>query len=142
MPLNHQLLPLQDYHKAKRLAWNPQDIDMTRDMSDWKKLAPDEQDVVKRLTSLFVTGEEGVASNLAPMLWRLGQSGDLREEEMFVTTQIFDEARHVEFFHRFFNEVVSEPVDFSMYYGDAYRQIFFDNGFFASNIKPSYLMIE
>jgi len=33
MPLDHNLLPLRDYHKAKRLLWNPQELSVGKNIS-------------------------------------------------------------------------------------------------------------
>ncbi len=126
MTLRHDLQPMADYQKAKRLMWNPADLDFKTDARDWTTLKPDEQDVLKRLLSMFIAGEEAVAGDLAPLLWALRCSGDLLEEEMFVTTQIYEEALHVEFFHRWFEEVVPHPVDHASYWGPCYRELFYD----------------
>ena len=34
MRLNHRLLPMVDYHKAKQLLWDPRDIDCDQDRRD------------------------------------------------------------------------------------------------------------
>jgi ribonucleoside-diphosphate reductase beta chain len=70
------------YQLAKRCAWNPhpQDLDFRQDVQDWAMLNPREQDILCRLLSMFVGGEEAVASDLAPLLWAIGRAGGLREE--------------------------------------------------------------
>jgi ribonucleoside-diphosphate reductase beta chain len=125
MPLRPHLPPYRDYQLAKRFAWDPQQIDLAQDVKDWAALAPAERDVMCNLCSLFIAGEEAVASDLAPMLYALGRVGGLREEEMFLTTQLFDESLHVEFFSRWFAQVVG-PTDHSRYWGSAYRTLFFE----------------
>lgn len=124
MPLQTHLPPYRDYQLAKRFAWDPEALDFTQDQKDWAALNPREQDILRNLFSLFIAGEEAVATDLAPLLWALGRVGGLREEEMFVTTQLFDESRHVEFFHRWFD--LTGPVDHSQYWGLAYRAVFFE----------------
>ena len=126
MQLDKTLQPWRDYQLAKKYAWNPQDLALQSDARDWQILDARAQDVILNLLSMFVNGEEAVASELAPLLFALGKIGGLREEEMFVTTQIFDESIHVEFFHRWFEEVVRDPVDHSKYWGANYRAIFDD----------------
>jgi ribonucleoside-diphosphate reductase beta chain len=120
------LQPWRDYQLAKRFAWDPQQLDFRTDARDWLALDDREQDVVLKLLSMFVKGEEAVASELAPLLFALGKLGNLREEEMFLSTQIFDESVHVEFFYRWLEEVVREPVDYAAYRGANYRAIFDD----------------
>jgi ribonucleoside-diphosphate reductase beta chain len=113
------------YQLAKRHTWNPQDLDFRQDAQDWAALNLREQDILCRLLSMFVAGEEAVASDLAPLLWAIGRVGGLRYEEMFLTTQLFDESRHVEFFHRWFEAVAGE-VEHSRYWGPNYRRVFFE----------------
>lgn len=122
--MNRNGTPTNLYHLAKRFAWDPADLDFTPDQRDWATLNDREQMILNHLLSMFVAGEEAVASDLAPLLWALGRVGGLRDEEMFVTTQLFDESRHVEFFHRWFDLI--GPVDHSQYWGPAYRQVFFE----------------
>lgn len=118
--------PWRDYQLAKKFAWDPQALDFKTDARDWLVLDDREQDVVLNLLSMFVKGEEAVASELAPLLFALGKIGNLRAEEMFVSTQILDESIHVEFFHRWFDDVVRDPVNHEKYYGENYRALFDD----------------
>lgn len=126
MPLRHDLQPLRDYQLAKKFRWDPAALDLTADQRDWPRLAADEQEVLLNLLSLFIAGEEAVASDLAPLLWAVGRQGGRREEEMYLTTQLFDESLHVEFFSRWFAEVVRAPVAHNRFYGPSYRTVFFD----------------
>ncbi len=126
MKLDSHLQPWRDYQLAKKFAWDPQQLDFRPDARDWLVLDDREQDVVLNLLSMFVKGEEAVASELAPLLFALGKIGNLREEEMFVSTQILDESVHVEFFHRWFDDVVREIVQHEKYYGENYRALFDD----------------
>ena len=48
--LDRSLPPMRLYEKAKRLGiWNPSDIDLSKDRSDWAALQPDEKDLILRL---------------------------------------------------------------------------------------------
>lgn len=122
--IDKSLQPWRDYQLAKRFAWDPQALDFRGDARDWLILDDREQDVVLNLLSMFVKGEEAVASELAPLLFAVGKIGNLRAEEMFLSTQILDESIHVELFHRWFDEVVREPVEHSKYWGEHYRALF------------------
>ena len=125
MPLNHDLPALRDYHKAKRLMWDPRDIVLTTDAQHWQALTPPERDILLRLCAMFIAGEEAVTCDLAPLMLALRATGGWLEEQMFITTQLFEEAKHVEFFDRWFGQVVGGAVDFGLYQGDAYRALFY-----------------
>ncbi len=126
MPLRHDLPPLRDYQLAKKYRWDPAALDLAADLRDWAALAAAEQDVLLNLLSMFSAGEEAVATDLAPLLWAVGRLGGRREEEMYLTTQLFDESLHVEWFSRWLAEVVRQPVDQDHYYGPNYRTLFFE----------------
>lgn len=117
--------PMRLYEKAKRLGiWNPSDIDLTQDKADWQQLAPDEQDLLLRLTAMFQAGEEAVTLDLLPLIMTIAQEGRL-EEEMFLTTFLFEEAKHTDFFNRFLTEVVQADPDLSHYHTQNYHTVFY-----------------
>lgn len=118
--------PMRLYEKAKRLGiWNPSDLDFSQDKKDWQRLSPDEQDLVLRLTSLFQSGEEAVTLDLLPLIMAIAQEGRL-EEEMFLTTFLWEEAKHTDFFNRFLVEVAGVSGDLSHYHTPDYRTIFYE----------------
>lgn len=103
--LDRDLPPMRLYEKAKRLGvWNPADIDFSIDKTDWAALSVNEKDLILRLLSMFVAGEEAVTLDLLPLVEVIAREGRL-EEEMFLTTFLFEEAKHTDFFERFLDEV-------------------------------------
>lgn len=124
MRLDHTLLPLRDYHKAKRLLWNPQDLDFSQDQRDWAAMSERERDLLRRAIALFIGGEAAVTHDLAPLLIALKREGGHLEEEMFLTTQLFEEAKHVEFFDAVIVQVLGETPDASQIAGNNYQQLF------------------
>jgi ribonucleoside-diphosphate reductase beta chain len=109
--LRHDILPMRLYHKAKKLGtWDPRDIDLTRDRQDWSAI-PDQYR--ERLLGLFLgfqAGEEAVTLDLTPLIITVAREGRL-EEEMFLTTFLWEEAKHTEFFRRVLDEVVQLQED-------------------------------
>lgn len=124
--LDHDLYPMRLWAKAKKLGtWNPAEIDFSRDAADFDGLADDEKDLLLRLTTQFQAGEESVTVDLLPMLQVMGEEGRI-EEEMFLTSYLWEEAKHVEGFDRFLRHVAGAGGDLEHYFTDPYRQIFFD----------------
>ncbi len=116
--------PMRLYEKAKRLGiWNPSDIDFTQDKEDWQKLSDRERDILLRLTALFQAGEEAVTLDLLPLIMVIAQEGRL-EEEMYLTTFLFEEAKHTDFFRRFIDEVAQTDDDLSHYHSPNYHLVF------------------
>ncbi len=124
--LNRDLPPMRLYEKAKKLGiWNPSDIDFSKDKQDWAGFTDEEKDLCLLLLSMFVAGEEAVTLDLLPLIQAIAQEGRL-EEEMFLTTFLFEEAKHTDFFRRFMDEVAEAGVDLSSYHGDNYHQLFYE----------------
>jgi len=124
--LNRELPPMRLYEKAKRLGiWNPSDIDLSKDKADWSTLKADEKDLIMRLLAMFVAGEEAVTLDLLPLIQVIAKEGRV-EEEMFLTTFLFEEAKHTDFFRRFLDDVSVASDDLTRYHTDNYQYIFYD----------------
>lgn len=124
--LRRELPVMRLYEKAKRLGiWNPSDLDFTRDRADWQTLTSDEQDLLLRLTAMFQAGEEAVTLDLLPLITAVAREGRL-EEEMYLTSFLYEEAKHVDFFNRFLTEVADSDCDLSRYHTENYRLIFYE----------------
>lgn len=124
--LDRQSPPMRLFEKAKRFGiWNPADIDFTQDAADWQLLTADEKDILLRLMAMFVAGEEAVTLDLLPLIMTIAREGRL-EEEMFLTTFLFEEAKHVDFFQRALSAVLGEVPDLSHYHTDNYKSIFYE----------------
>ncbi|HEX4207799.1 MAG TPA: R2-like ligand-binding oxidase [Ktedonobacteraceae bacterium] len=112
--LHHDTLPMRLYHKAKKLGtWDPRDIDLTQDRLDWLRLSEDHQGRLRNLVISFQAGEEAVTLDLLPLIMTIAREGRL-EEEMFLTTFLWEEAKHTEFFRRVLDEVLQEKDDLHM----------------------------
>lgn len=111
------------FEKAKRYGiWNPSDLDFTQDRADWARLDAQERDLILRLTALFQGGEEAVTLDLLPLMMTIAREGRI-EEEMFLSTFLFEEAKHVDFFRRFLDEVTGGGYDLSGYTTPNYQQL-------------------
>ena len=90
------------YRLWERQQWRTQDIDFTQDRIDWHERIPEEERFQRMygLSSFFI-GEQKVAEELGPMM----RAAPTEEMRIFLCTQIADEARHVQFFNRFYDEV-------------------------------------
>lgn len=109
--LRHDILPMRLYHKAKKLGtWDPRAIDLTQDLQDWQQLPDEYKERLRGLLLSFQAGEEAVTLDLLPLVLTMAREGRL-EEEMFMTTFLWEEAKHTEFFRRILDEVLQEQSD-------------------------------
>jgi ribonucleoside-diphosphate reductase beta chain len=103
--LSTDSFPMRLYEKAKRLGvWNPADIDFTQDRADWEAMNDERRKAILRLTARFLGGEEAVTLDLLPLVLAIARQGQV-EEEIFLTTFLFEEAKHMDFFSRWVREV-------------------------------------
>src|SRR2546421_2334342 len=94
--------PQQLYQLWERQSWSAHALDFSRDVKDWEGFSGEEkQDMVWGLSSFFV-GEERVTTQFSGLV----MAYESQSEEAFLTTQQVDEARHAQFFARFYDQVV------------------------------------
>jgi ribonucleoside-diphosphate reductase beta chain len=99
---SHLLTYPQLYELWERQQWATQELDFSRDRTDWHERFDDEERFQRMYgLSAFFVGEQRVAAELGPMM-RAAPDEAMR---LFLCTQIADEARHVAFFDRFYSEV-------------------------------------
>ena len=122
--LDWDSVPMRLFQKAKKLGtWDPQAIDFSHDKPDWDAFDDTERDFLLRTLALFQAGEEGVTSDLLPLIMVIADEGRL-EEEIFLTSFLWEEAKHVEFFRRWLDEVAQATGDLDGYLTASYRHLF------------------
>jgi ribonucleoside-diphosphate reductase beta chain len=90
------------YRLWEKQQWSVYELDFSQDRIDWhERIPPDERFQRMYGLSSFFIGEQRVEAELGPMM-RAMPDEDMR---IFLSTQIADEARHVAFFNRFYEEV-------------------------------------
>src|SRR5438309_6353393 len=93
--------PRQLYTIAKTLGvWDPAKIDLTEDKAHWQMLNPEQREQLIKTCALFYEGEVSVSDTLA---WFMLAMPDL-DRRMFLSTQIFEEVKHAEFFEATFRK--------------------------------------
>jgi ribonucleoside-diphosphate reductase beta chain len=99
MPLPLDSFPMHLFRASQERGWVPSTFDYSRERAHWASLGDDERELLSRLIAGFRVGERGVTHELAPLQQVLREEKRL-DEELYVTAQMFEEARHVEFFER------------------------------------------
>ena len=124
------------YRNAVERHWDPFDIDLSEDSANMTAyLRETEQpaelfDVFRRGVARFGAGEQAVTEDLAPLANALEDIDD----QLFVTTQLYEEGKHTDFFDRYWRTVVhdieeemgferSSPTD-DQWFNAAYDELF------------------
>ena len=94
--------------------WDPyEDIETALIEQDRKRLIDADEfgetefEDLMRTLALFGAGEEAVTEDLAPLMLVLEDIND----QMFVSSQIYEEAKHTQFFDRYWREVIHPVAD-------------------------------
>jgi ribonucleoside-diphosphate reductase beta chain len=93
--------PQKLYELWERQQWQSQAIDLERDKEQWAQLSDEDKDEHLWGLSSFFVGEERVTTEFSGLV----MAYEDEQEEAFLTTQQVDEARHMQFFDRWFREV-------------------------------------
>ncbi len=122
--LDRDSIPMRLFQKAKKLGvWDPAAIDLGRDVESWRALAPNDREFVLHNIALFQAGEESVTVDLLPLVMAVAAEGRL-EEEIYLTSFLWEEAKHTEFFRHWLDQVPGDTGDLSRFFGDSYMRLF------------------
>jgi ribonucleoside-diphosphate reductase beta chain len=128
------------YRNAVEGHWDPYGIDLSEDRENFVAMADDidwteeeirnSTNILRSALAMFGAGEESVTEDLAPLATAL----DTVEDQMFITTQMYEEAKHADFFDRYWREVTNpaeETVGMDVtsphedrWYADEYLELF------------------
>jgi ribonucleoside-diphosphate reductase beta chain len=97
----------QLYALWERQNWRSTELDFSVDREQWAVTPREAQESTIWSLGSFYVGEERVTADLAPFL----QAAPTGEIELFLATQLVDEARHAAFFDRFGAEVMCLSAD-------------------------------
>jgi ribonucleoside-diphosphate reductase beta chain len=93
--------PQQLYELWERQQWQSQAIDLERDKEQWALISDEDRDEHLWGLSSFFVGEERVTTQFSGLV----MAYENEQEEAFLASQQVDEARHMQFFDRWFREV-------------------------------------
>jgi ribonucleoside-diphosphate reductase beta chain len=123
-----QLNDPQTLHRRwEESQWSPFDIDLSTDKAQWPAIEPALREIIYFALSSLMVAEERITTKFTGLVAAHGSE----EEATFLSTQQVDEARHMQFYARFQDEVVAEPATVSAHVeraraqvSGAFRQIF------------------
>src|SRR5687768_4425558 len=92
------------YYRWESQQWEAGSIDFAADRDQWLGLPADLKRSFLWGLSSFYVGEEQVTQTLVPFV----DAAPTEEQQVFLSTQLVDEARHTVFFDRFYSEALDE----------------------------------
>jgi len=106
-PATHELHlhdPQTLYRHWEESQWSPWEVDLSADRTQWESM--EDRTLVSFVLSSLMVAEERITTKFSGLV---GADGS-EEEVAFLATQQVDEARHMQFYARFQDEVVSEAA--------------------------------
>ncbi len=110
--------PTRYFRNAVERHWDPHEIDLEPDLEGFFAQIEDEEEpeedeeerleFFKQALALFGAGEQAVTEDLAP----LAAVAEDPNDQMFLTSQLYDEAKHAEHFDRYWRRVVHTVEEF------------------------------
>jgi ribonucleoside-diphosphate reductase beta chain len=115
------------YKRWEESQWSPFDIELSQDMRDWEAMTGDDRELIFFVLSSLMVAEERITTKFSGLVGAYGSE----EEATFLSTQQVDEARHMQFYARFQDEVIAAPDVIAAHIerartsvSDAFRHIF------------------
>ena len=107
------------YRRWEDSQWSPFDVDLSADREQWPALDPEVREVVYFALSSLMVAEERIATKFTGLVAAHGSE----EEATFLSTQQVDEARHMQFYARFRDEVITAPQVIAAHVARAREQV-------------------
>lgn len=115
------------YRKWEESQWNPFVVDLGHDKAQWATMEETDRGLIHWVLSSLMVAEERITTKFSGLVGAHGSE----EEASFLATQQVDEARHMQFYARFQNEVIADPSSVAEHVArsreqisPAFRQIF------------------
>jgi len=115
------------YRRWEDSQWSPFAVDLTEDVRQWGVMTGEDRDLIFYVLSSLMVAEERITTKFSGLVGAYGSE----EEATFLATQQVDEARHMQFYARFQDEVVAAPEVIAAHVeraresvSDAFRHIF------------------
>jgi ribonucleoside-diphosphate reductase beta chain len=115
------------YRRWEEEQWSPFTVDLSTDQKQWVGLAEEQRELIHFVLSSLMVAEERITTKFSGLVG----AAATEEEATFLATQQIDEARHMQFYARFQDEVVASPSEIAAHVkrarsdvSDAFRQIF------------------
>ena len=107
------------YRRWEESQWSPFDIDLTADRTQWSEMADEDTSLVYWVLSSLMVAEERITTKFSGLVGAHGTE----EEATFLATQQVDEARHMQFYARFLDEVIDSPAEIAAHVQKARDQV-------------------
>jgi ribonucleoside-diphosphate reductase beta chain len=115
------------YRRWEDSQWSPFAVDLAADREQWAAIGEEQRSLIFYVLSSLMVAEERITTKFSGLVGAHGSE----EEVTFLATQQVDEARHMQFYARFQDEVIAAPDVIAAHVerareqvSDAFRHVF------------------
>ena len=115
------------YRRWENSHWSPYGIQLAADQRQWPGLSDEQRGLLHYALASLMVAEERITTKFSGLV----AAGSTEEEVTFLATQQVDEARHMQFYARYQDEVIAAPAEIAAHVerareqtSDSFRQIF------------------
>ena len=108
------------YRHWENEQWNPWSIDLAQDTDQWQRaLSDDDKALVYWALSSLMVAEERITTKFAGLV----MAAESEEEATYLASQQVDEARYMQFYARYQDEVIAEPATIAAHVARSREQL-------------------
>ena len=107
------------YRHWEESQWSPFTVDLEADRRQWADLGDEDRRLIYWVLGSLMVAEERITTKFSGLVGAYGTE----EEATFLATQQVDEARHMQFYARFQDEVVDSPATVAAHVERARKEV-------------------
>jgi ribonucleoside-diphosphate reductase beta chain len=107
------------YQRWEDSQWSPYAVELTNDRAQWPTLGAEQRELVHFALASLMVAEERITTKFSGLV----AAGATEEEVTFLATQQVDEARHMQFYARYQDEVIASPAEIAAHVQRAHEQV-------------------
>jgi ribonucleoside-diphosphate reductase beta chain len=107
------------YRRWEDSQWSPYTIDLSADQAQWPTLGEEQRGLIYFALASLIVAEERITTKFSGLV----AAGSGEEEVTFLATQQVDEARHMQFYARYQDEVVASPDEIAAHVSRAREHV-------------------
>jgi ribonucleoside-diphosphate reductase beta chain len=107
------------YRRWEGSQWSPYGVDLRADIGQWAAADEDQRALLYYGLASLIVAEERITTKFAGLV----AAASSEEEATFLATQQVDEARHMQFYARYQDEVIAAPATIAAHVARAREQV-------------------
>jgi len=107
------------YRHWEESQWSPFAVDLDHDCRQWAGIGDEARGLIGWVLGSLMVAEERITTKFSGLVGAYGSE----EEAAFLATQQVDEARHMQFYARFRDEVIDSPATVAAHVARARKQV-------------------